>query len=103
MNSMGLKTKSHILSLSLALVILSTLVGIPATPVGAVASVVKVTGSQGNGQLTVNGQPYLIKGGDFGPSTKSTAATLDAYTRDMGSLGGKNTRPWGAGGGAGEP
>lgn len=41
---------------------------VPAGPAQAAAGVVKVTGSQGNWRLTVNGSPYLVKGVTWGPS-----------------------------------
>ncbi|WP_176728906.1 discoidin domain-containing protein [Thermogemmatispora onikobensis] len=61
----------------------------PPTPSGA--SVVKVTGTQGNWQLLVNGSPYLIKGVTFGPSN---AAAL-AYMPDLQALGVNTIRTWG--------
>ncbi|MBX5457158.1 MAG: discoidin domain-containing protein [Thermogemmatispora sp.] len=61
----------------------------PPTPSGA--SVVKVTGTQGNWQLQVNGSPYLIKGVTFGPPN---AAAL-AYMPDLQALGVNTIRTWG--------
>ena len=51
----------------------------PLTNPGAPAStrsVVKVTGSQGNWGLTVNGAPYTIKGVTWGPAANSAAAYM---------------------------
>ncbi len=90
------KRKPRFFALTMPIVILFTLVwGTPASAAGS--SVVKVIGTQGNWQLTVNGQPYIVKGADFGPSTKSTSSVLDNYTRDMASLGMNTTRTWGTG------
>lgn len=61
----------------------------PAVPTGA--STVKVTGSQGNWALTVNGSPYQIKGVTWGPSTD----TADAHMRDLKALGVNTVRTWG--------
>ncbi len=58
----------------------------PTTP-----SVVKVTGTQGNWQLTVNGSPYQVKGVTFGPPS---AAAL-AYMPELKSMGVNTLRTWG--------
>ncbi len=60
--------------------------GIPAGP-----SVVHVTGTQGNWQLTVNGAPYFIKGLTWGPSQNAG----DAFMRDLQSMGANTIRTWG--------
>jgi Glycosyl hydrolases family 2, TIM barrel domain len=60
-------------------------------------SVVKVTGTQGNWQLTLNGQPYYIKGLDYGPDLKTTQATTNAYVADLAATGANTTRTWGTG------
>src|SRR5205085_9438274 len=55
-------------------------------------SVVKVTGTQGNWQLTLNGQPYYIKGLDYGPDLKTTQSTTNAYVADLVATGANTTR-----------
>ncbi|TMR22970.1 coagulation factor 5/8 type domain protein [Nonomuraea zeae] len=60
-------------------------------PVPAGPSVVRVTGGQGNWQLTVNGLPYLVKGITYGPPQ----AAADAYMRDLRSMGVNTIRIWG--------
>ncbi|MFD9339104.1 hypothetical protein ACFWBF_32665 [Streptomyces sp. NPDC060028] len=52
---------------------------LPAGPAQAVGSVVKVTGSQGNWQLTVDGSPYLVKGVTWGPSPADAGRACKAY------------------------
>jgi hypothetical protein len=61
----------------------------PATPAGP--SVVKVTGSQGNWQLSVNGAPFEIRGLTYGPPQDAA----DGYTRDLKSMGVNTIRTWG--------
>ncbi|MFC4585265.1 galactose-binding domain-containing protein [Sphaerisporangium corydalis] len=61
----------------------------PATPAGP--SVVKVTGTQGNWQLTVNGAAYQVKGLTYGPPQ----AAADGYMRDLKSMGVNTIRTWG--------
>ncbi len=61
----------------------------PATPAGP--SVVKVTGSQGNWALTVNDQPWTIKGLTYGPPQ----GAADGYIRDLKAAGVNTLRTWG--------
>ncbi|GAA3801113.1 hypothetical protein GCM10022226_20980 [Sphaerisporangium flaviroseum] len=61
----------------------------PATPAGP--SVVRVTGTQGNWQLNVNGAPYELKGLTYGPPQ----AAADGYMRDLKSMGVNTVRTWG--------
>ena len=61
----------------------------PATPAGP--SVVKVTGSQGNWQLQVNGAAYEVRGLTYGPPQ----AAADGYMRDLKSMGVNTIRTWG--------
>ncbi|QMU71471.1 discoidin domain-containing protein [Streptacidiphilus sp. P02-A3a] len=61
----------------------------PATPTGG--SVVKVTGSQGNWGLSVNGAPYQVKGVTWGPAT----SVASAYMPDLQSMGVNTVRTWG--------
>ena len=61
------------------------------TPPTVGASVVKVTGSQGNWALNVNGAPYTIKGVTWGPPT----AAAGTYLPDLASMGVNTVRTWG--------
>jgi hypothetical protein len=61
----------------------------PATPAGP--SVVRVTGTQGNWQLQVNGAPYEIRGLTYGPPQ----AAADGYMRDLHNMGVNTIRTWG--------
>ncbi|MEV4756867.1 discoidin domain-containing protein [Micromonospora sp. NPDC049559] len=61
----------------------------PATPAGP--SVVRVTGSQGNWQLQVNGAPYEVRGITYGPPQ----GAADGYLRDLRNMGVNTIRTWG--------
>ncbi|MGW4466168.1 discoidin domain-containing protein [Micromonospora sp. NPDC004704] len=61
----------------------------PATPAGP--SVVRVTGTQGNWQLQVNGAPYEVKGLTYGPPQ----GAADGYMRDLKNTGVNTIRTWG--------
>nr|WP_260407949.1 discoidin domain-containing protein [Planomonospora venezuelensis] len=61
----------------------------PAVPAGP--STVKVTGTQGDWRLTVNGAPYEIKGMTYGPPQ----AAADGYMRDLKAMGVNTIRTWG--------
>jgi hypothetical protein len=52
---------------------------------------VRVTGSQGNWQLTVGGQPYTVKGLTWGPAMADAAR----YMPDVRSMGVNTVRTWG--------
>ncbi|MFI8209441.1 discoidin domain-containing protein [Streptomyces werraensis] len=56
---------------------------------------VEVTGSQGNWQLTVGGQPYTVKGLTWGPAI----ADAPKYLPDVKSMGVNTIRTWGTDGG----
>jgi hypothetical protein len=56
---------------------------------------VKVTGSQGDWQLTVGGQPYTVKGLTWGPAI----ADASRYMPDVKSMGVNTIRTWGTDGG----
>ncbi len=60
----------------------------PPTPAGP--SVVRVTGSQGNWQLTVNGAPWTVKGMTYGPPPDAA----DGYMRDLRAMGVNTIRTW---------
>lgn len=64
---------------------------LPAQQAHAAGSVVKVTGSQGNWQLTVDGSPYQVKGLTWGPSVTDA----DKYMPDLRSMGVNTIRTWG--------
>ncbi|MFH9819782.1 discoidin domain-containing protein [Streptomyces sp. NPDC017230] len=59
------------------------------------AGAVEVSGSQGNWQLTVGGQPYTVKGLTWGPSI----ADAPKYMPDVKSMGVNTIRTWGTDGG----
>ncbi|WP_433832080.1 discoidin domain-containing protein [Actinoplanes sp. CA-015351] len=61
----------------------------PAVPAGP--SIVKVTGTQGNWQLTVNGTPWQVKGMTYGPPQ----GAADGYMRDLANMGVNTIRIWG--------
>ncbi|GAA0510815.1 hypothetical protein Ade02nite_45790 [Paractinoplanes deccanensis] len=61
----------------------------PPLPTGP--SVVKVTGTQGNWRLQVNGGNYQVKGLTYGPPQ----AAADGYMRDLASMGVNTIRTWG--------
>ncbi|RSS56808.1 discoidin domain-containing protein [Streptomyces sp. WAC01280] len=63
----------------------------PPGPGGAV----RVTGTQGNWQLTVGGQPYTVKGVTWGPAI----ADAGRYMPDVKSMGVNTIRTWGTDGG----
>ncbi|MEV5548637.1 discoidin domain-containing protein [Streptomyces sp. NPDC052309] len=56
---------------------------------------VEVTGSQGNWQLAVGGQPYTVKGLTWGPAI----ADAPKYMPDVKSMGVNTIRTWGTDGG----
>jgi hypothetical protein len=60
-------------------------------PVPAGPSVVRVTGSQGDWQLTVNGTPWEVKGMTYGPPQ----GAADGYLRDLKNMGVNTIRIWG--------
>jgi hypothetical protein len=62
------------------------------TPPGPGA--VRVTGSQGNWQLTVNGTPYVVKGLTWGPPVAQAAT----YLPDLRVMGVNTVRTWGTDG-----
>jgi hypothetical protein len=65
-----------------------------AQPAVAAPSVVRVTGSQGNWRLTVDGAPYTVKGLTWGPPVSEAAARLP----DLRSIGVNTVRTWGTDG-----
>ena len=79
-----------------ALVLVLTLLAafLTAQPAVAAPSVVRVTGSQGNWRLTVDGAPYTVKGLTWGPPVSEAAARLP----DLRSIGVNTVRTWGTDG-----
>lgn len=77
--------------LTAGLLTVGALTALPATQAHAAGSVVKVTGSQGDWQLTVDGSPYTVKGLTWGPSP----ADADRYMPDLASMGVNTIRTWG--------
>ncbi|MET7290611.1 discoidin domain-containing protein [Streptomyces griseoloalbus] len=77
--------------LTAALLTIGALTALPGAQAVAAGSTVKVTGGQGDWQLTVDGSPYQIKGLTWGPS----AADADRYMPDLKSMGVNTIRTWG--------
>lgn len=77
--------------LAAAALLTGTLIGLQAPSAQAAGSVVKVTGSQGNWQLTVDGAPYQVKGLTWGPAV----ADATKYLPDLASMGVNTIRTWG--------
>ncbi|MER6472605.1 discoidin domain-containing protein [Streptomyces collinus] len=67
------------------------LTALPAVRAHAAGGVVKVAGTQGDWQLTVDGRPYTIKGLTWGPAP----ADADRYLTDLKSMGVNTIRTWG--------
>ncbi|MER5988927.1 discoidin domain-containing protein [Streptomyces sp. NPDC001787] len=77
--------------LAVAALIAATAATLPAPAAQAAGSVVKVTGSQGAWQLTVDGSPYTVKGLTWGPAV----ADAGKYLPDVRSMGVNTIRTWG--------
>ncbi|MFE9343566.1 discoidin domain-containing protein [Streptomyces olivaceus] len=73
------------------LLAVGALTALPAQQAHAAASVVEVTGGQGDWQLTVDGSPYQVKGLTWGPSP----ADAERYMPDLASMGVNTVRTWG--------
>ncbi|MFJ1897510.1 discoidin domain-containing protein [Streptomyces sp. NPDC088115] len=74
-----------------AALLAGAMVALQAPAAQAAGSVVKVTGSQGAWQLTVDGSPYTVKGLTWGPSV----ADAGKYMPDVASMGVNTIRTWG--------
>ncbi|MCM2413604.1 discoidin domain-containing protein [Streptomyces sp. RKAG290] len=74
-----------------AALLTGALVALQAPAAQAAGSIVKVTGSQGNWQLSVDGSPYTVKGLTWGPSV----ADAEKYMPDVASMGVNTIRTWG--------
>ncbi|MER5813221.1 discoidin domain-containing protein [Streptomyces sp. NPDC002033] len=85
---------SRMRSLVTAALLAGAVTALPAAPAQAAGSVVKVTGGQGNWQLSVDGSPYTVKGVTWGPSPADAARLLP----DVKSLGANTIRTWGTDG-----
>ncbi|MFJ5112501.1 discoidin domain-containing protein [Streptomyces sp. NPDC088551] len=77
--------------LAVAALFAACAVALPAPAAHAAGSVVKVTGSQGSWQLTVDGAPYQVKGLTWGPAVADAAR----YMPDVKSMGVNTVRTWG--------
>ncbi|MFI6893815.1 discoidin domain-containing protein [Streptomyces sp. NPDC050256] len=77
--------------LAAAAVLGGGLLAVQAPVAQAAGSVVKVTGSQGNWALNVDGSPYTVKGLTWGPSV----ADAEKYMPDVKSMGVNTIRTWG--------
>ncbi|MFJ6567864.1 discoidin domain-containing protein [Streptomyces sp. NPDC091292] len=77
--------------LAVAAALAAGTLALPAPAVHAAGNVVRVTGTQGNWQLTVNGSPYTVKGLTWGPSPTDAAR----YMPDVKSMGANTVRTWG--------
>ena len=64
---------------------------LPPTPPTTGPGVTKITGSQGNWQFTVDGQPYIVKGLTWGPPVSEAAARMP----DLRQMGVNTVRTWG--------
>jgi hypothetical protein len=81
-------------ALALVLTLLSSLLVVAAQPAAAAPSVVRVTGSQGNWRLTVDGAPFLVKGLTWGPPASEAAARMP----ELRAMGVNTVRTWGTDG-----
>ncbi|MEU7057554.1 discoidin domain-containing protein [Streptomyces sp. NPDC046197] len=86
-----IRTRRLLAPLTSGVLTVGVLAALPATAAHAAGSVVKVTGTQGNWQLTVDGQPYQIKGLTWGPAVSDA----DKYMPDLQSMGVNTIRTWG--------
>ncbi|WP_137228241.1 discoidin domain-containing protein [Streptomyces sp. BPSDS2] len=77
--------------LAVAALLAASAAALPVPTAQAAGSVVKVTGSQGAWQLTVDGAPYTVKGLTWGPSV----ADAGQYMPDVKSMGVNTIRTWG--------
>ncbi|MFJ5530433.1 discoidin domain-containing protein [Streptomyces sp. NPDC093261] len=86
-----IRTRRLLAPLTSGVLTVGALAALPAPAAHAAGSVVKVTGTQGNWQLTVDGQPYQIKGLTWGPAVSDA----DKYMPDLRSMGVNTIRTWG--------
>ncbi|CAO0826068.1 hypothetical protein SMICM17S_01213 [Streptomyces microflavus] len=77
--------------LAAAALLAGAVAALPVPAAHAAGSIVKVTGSQGDWQLTVDGSPYTVKGLTWGPSV----ADAGQYMPDVKSMGVNTIRTWG--------
>lgn len=85
------RAKRLVAPLAAAALLGGGLLAVQAPAAQAAYNVVKVTGSQGNWQLTVDGSPYTVKGLTWGPSVADAAK----YMPDVKSMGVNTIRTWG--------
>jgi len=74
--------------------ILALVFSVPALSAQAAASVVRVSGSQGDWTLTVDGSPYTVKGLTWGPPIGEAASRMP----DLRAMGVNTVRTWGTDG-----
>lgn len=74
--------------------ILALVFSVPALSAQAAASVVRVSGSQGDWTLTVDGSPYTVKGLTWGPPIGEAASRMP----DLRTMGVNTVRTWGTDG-----
>ncbi|MGV9564570.1 discoidin domain-containing protein [Streptomyces sp. NPDC003480] len=86
-----IRTRRLLAPLTSGVLTVGALAALPAPAAHAAGSVVKVTGTQGGWQLTVDGQPYQIKGLTWGPAVSDA----DKYMPDLQSMGVNTIRTWG--------
>ncbi|MGH3880305.1 MAG: discoidin domain-containing protein [Actinophytocola sp.] len=80
--------------LATLLVTVAATLTVAATPARAAPSVVRVSGSQGAWQLTVDGSPYTVKGLTWGPPVGEAVARMP----DVRAMGVNTVRTWGTDG-----
>jgi hypothetical protein len=85
------RSRRAVAPLAAAALAVAGLAVIQAPAAHAAGSVVKVTGSQGNWQLTVDGAPYEVKGLTWGPAATDAAQDLP----DLAKAGVNTVRTWG--------
>ena len=81
-------------ALALVVTLLAGLLTVAAHPAAAAPSVVRVTGSHGNWQLTVDGNPFQVKGLTWGPPISEAAQRMP----DLRAMGVNTVRTWGTDG-----
>ncbi|MFF9090924.1 discoidin domain-containing protein [Streptomyces sp. NPDC014991] len=85
------RTRRLLAPLTAGVLTVGALAALPGTTAHAAGSVVKVAGTQGDWQLTVDGKPYQIKGLTWGPAV----ADASRYMPDLQSMGVNTIRTWG--------
>jgi len=81
-------------ALALVLVLLASLLTVAPSSAAAAPGVVRVSGSQANWQLTVDGAPFQVKGLTWGPPVSEAAQRMP----DLKAMGVNTVRTWGTDG-----